>query len=138
MMQLQTTTQWALEHGTRMRYASALDNYPVPRNVAYGDLFIYDRDDRGNANDIGIVIPDGLDKFPRAPHCLFLVDDGRSVQVFYVASWHDTDRHIIAHPMPTNYDRDGNRRTRADDGRPVDFSNWELGPRTAYHLKLHA
>lgn len=129
-----TTTEWARENGQHARWHCAADNYDPPRNYAGGDLWFYDLGDDPRGS--GIVL-DGADQLrDNGRNAVYLVDDGRTVAAYYVAAWHSEETHLILHPMPTNYDANGARRTRADDGREVDYGAWTLGSRTAYHLKV--
>ena len=122
------------ERETRiLRWSTALDNYEPTRDFAYGDALHYAADDvRGET----IVVHDALDKLRDANRATYLVDDGRTVSAWYVAGWHDAERTVFLQRFPTNYNADGSPRLRADDGRPVDFGTWMLGPRRAYHLKV--
>jgi hypothetical protein len=64
------------------------------------------------------------------------MDDGTSVRPFHVAAYHPEQSHVIVHTFPVNVNADGSPRLRVDDGRPVSFDTWQLGPRRAYHVKL--
>lgn len=132
-MTTQTTTEWAIENGVHHSGYVALDNYePAARSFARIECFTYDMDDdRGS----GWVISDVTD-LRDAHKAIYLMDDGRTVQPFYVAAWHPEGEHVILHPFPTNVDGEGNPRIRPDNGRPVDFDTWQLGPRRCYHVKL--
>lgn len=65
---------------------------------------------------------------------MYLIDDGATVFVYYVAGWSHGDsitpRILMLHPFPLSVG------TRPDNGRPIDMSTWMLGPRRAYHLKV--
>jgi hypothetical protein len=129
---MSSTTEWARAHGVHTVGTVALDNYePCPRGVMSLDCYAYDIDGRTS----GYVI-DGAMRLRDGNRAVYLIDDGRTVVPHYVAAWHPDGSHVIAHAFPTNYDADGNRVTRADDGRPVDYGTWMLGPRRAYHVKL--
>lgn len=129
-----TTTEWARQYGVEFAWRCAGDNYePVPRVEHYGTGWFYDLDDE-RAN--GIVLDDVSELRDKGLGCVYLIDDGRTIEAYYIASWHPEGTHVILHPMPTNFDKHGNRRLRADDQRPVDFDTWMLGPRLAWHLKI--
>lgn len=132
-----STTDWAREHGTELRGWVALDNYEPTRNFAALTLWRYTRldDDRGP----GIIVEDRTE-LRDATHAVYLIDDGRTVEPYYVAGWGGLPEqtHVMLHPFPTNYGADGAPITRADNGRPVDFGTWMLGPRRAYHVKVTA
>lgn len=133
-----TTSEWARTHGTPYRWSAALTNHePVSRDWATGNLFRYDAID--DVRGPGIILEDAS-ALKDATHATYLIDDGRTVDVYYVAGWGPTDAPgtLFLQPFPTNYSADGTPRIRANDGRPVDFSNWQLGPRRAYHLKVSA
>lgn len=115
-----------------VQFRSALDNYePVPRNVGRSLLEEWHETD----GTIRYVLV-GWGSERDANGSVYLVDDGRTVRPFYVAGWSQDRDRIMLHPFPTNYDPDGKHLVRADDGRPIDFGNWMLGPRRAYHLKI--
>ena len=115
-----------------LHFTSVLDNYDPPRNTGRSLLEEWHH-------------PDGLITYRLigwgeerdATRAVYLLDDGHSVRPYYVAGWQngDTSR-IMLHPFPVNVNDDGTPRLRADDGRPVDYGNWVLGPRRAYHLKI--
>lgn len=62
---------------------------------------------------------------------VYLLDTGSAVQVLYVAGWfpagHAEAGKLFLQAFPTNH--------IGADGQPVDFGNWQLGPRKAFHLK---
>lgn len=131
-----SVTDWAHEHGTPYRWRCAIDNYNMTRNWAHGVLYLTTGHD-GEP----VVIIGGGDFNRDVTRALFLLDDGRTIRPMYVAGYgpdavNGRPEAIILQDFPTNYHADGTRRVRADDGRPMDFGLWELGPRTAYHLKL--
>jgi hypothetical protein len=129
---MQSLIEWAQENGHRLRWTTVLDNHEPPRDTAHGNLYTYNRTDRAGE---GIVIEDASDM--REPHkCSFIIDDGRTVKVFYVASWNPDTHDLILHRLPVNFEEDGSPILRADDQRPVDYSDWVLGPRRCYHLKV--
>lgn len=129
-----TTTEWARQHGVHHAGYIALDNYePVARSFERVECYSYDLGD--DVRGSGWVL-DHAYHLRDATKAIWLMDDGRTVQPFYVASWHEEHQHIILHPFPVKVNDDGTPRLRANDGRPVDFSNWQLGPRRAYHVKL--
>lgn len=90
------------------------------------------------------VIPDALREIPNATDAIYLLDDGETVEPFYVVGWSpldnekspDTRGDVMIGCFPVNVDSDGSPILRADDNRPVDYSSWQLGPKRAYHLKV--
>lgn len=115
-----------------VQFVSALDNYePVPRSTGASLLEEWHETD-------GTIVYRlvGWQDERDAVRAVYLIDDGRSVRPYYVAGHSQQRDRIFLHPFPVNYAPDGTRKMRADNGRPVDFGNWMLGPRRAYHLKL--
>ena len=103
----------------------ALDNHEPTRDFAriFGEVYA--------ANDTApqtVVLTPGAD-LKDAHRAVYLLDDGQTIRPHYVAGWNREDTTIYLHPFPTST---GTR----PDGRPVDMSNWFLGPRRAYHVKL--
>jgi hypothetical protein len=138
MSALIPTSEWARTNGTAYRWSAALTNHePVSRDWATGTLYRYGALDE--VRGPGIILEDasGLKDATKAT---YLVDDGRTVEVYFVAGWgpHDAPGTLFLQPFPVNIDADGNQRVSPKDGRPIDFSNWQLGPRRAYHLKISA
>lgn len=134
MTQPITTTEWAKQNGTEYRWSAALDNYEPTRNYGHGRLWKYGRID--DTRGPGIILdPTGT---PLGPNMLVLVDDGATVTPYYVSGWGPTDAPnlIFLSPFPTNVDETGAPILRANDGRPVDFSSWALGPTKCFHLKV--
>jgi hypothetical protein len=121
------------------RWRAALDNYEPTREYAYGTATAYVTFD---GEDTAVRIEDGLDLLRDAHRSLFVIDNGRTAEPFYVAGWHGGNPspsypkghrpYILLRPFPTN----PNNRTRADNGRVIDYSDWMLGPRRTYHLKV--
>lgn len=71
-------------------------------------------------------------------HSIALFDYGNVVYPYYCAGWNAENRaswgltdYVMWHPFPVAADGD----TTAD-GRPLDYSTWQLGPRRAYHFKV--
>lgn len=121
------TTDWAREHGEQFTYRALLDNYDPPRTDTIGLGWRYDMTPLGRGK--GIVLNDGSD-FRDADDGVWLLDDGKSVDVYYTAGWHPRHRYLIIHPFPLSVG------TRPDNGRDIDMSGWLLGPRRAFHLKV--
>lgn len=114
-------------------FGCALDNYePVPRRLGHSLLEEWRETD-------GTIVYRliGWGEETDATRALYLIDDGRTVRPYFVASWTngDTSR-ILLHPFPVNVKPDGTPRLRSDNGQPVDYGTWMLGPRRAYHLKI--
>ena len=121
---------WAQEHGVPYRYRTVLDNHTPPRKEVCGDMWSYRL--RTNDGD-GFILKweVGVKK-----HLAFVIDDGVSTSVFYVAGWGKDNDYLILHPFPLNVNEDGTPKLRADNGRPVNMNSWVLGPSTMYHLKV--
>jgi hypothetical protein len=111
------------------RWWCALDNYEPRRAEMDGTLERSTHAVTGN-DTIVILPPLGLKDSTNA---VYLIDDGETVTAWYVAGWNPKDPGLILNPFPVN---PGGERTRPDNGRPVDYSAWSLGPRRAYHLKV--
>lgn len=112
---METTTEWAREHGVHYFGSITLDNYEPSRNVMWYNCYRYSTEHVKDAFiiDCGMLLKD-------ATRSVFLMDDGNSVRPCYVAAWHPEQMHLIVHPFPT-----GKKHT-----------TWALGPRRAYHVKL--
>lgn len=137
MTRQQTTSEWARSNGTEHRAWTNTTNYDPPRPDDTRHFTLY-RYVHPTTDKPGAVIPGGLDLLRDVTNAVFLLDDGRTVEPFYVAGWHHRTRDVMLHPFPTNYDRHGQRLIRDDNGRPVDHGPWSLGPRRAYHVKIAA
>jgi hypothetical protein len=111
----------------------ALDSHEPPRATWWGTIYRYT-----NAHgEPAVEIRDVEVEFKDAYKAFYLIDDGETVVPHYVAGYNPTDRpgSVFLHPFPTN---PGGERKRADRDEPVDYSNWHLGPRRAYHIKVGA
>lgn len=122
---------WAREHGRHWHGQTARDNYEPTRGFASLTVHTYETDDHTAA-----AIIDDVSALRDPFRATYLLDDGRTVRPYYVAAWHPDRSYVILHAFPTNYNDDGTRRLRADDGRPVDFTSWAIGPRVAFHVKI--
>lgn len=128
---MQTTTDWARENGEHFTYSAAADNYtPCPRDYLSGVGHRYSMPDGRE----GIVLEDA--SHFKVARVIFLVDDGRTVEPYFVGGWRDDADYIVIHRFPTNFNADGSPLMRGDRDEQVDFGTWMLGPRTAYHLKV--
>lgn len=111
-----------------LKFRAALDNYQHPRNIAYGELELY--------LPAPPVFPSPTyvlrrgDLFANPTRSNYIIDDGDSVLITYVSGWSGDGLRIFLAPFPVNGD------LRPDTGRPVDMSNWMIGPRRTYHLKV--
>lgn len=124
--------EWAREHGLHFQWSCALDNYePCPRSWATGPAYRF----IGHSGDEEWLI-ENVTSLKDSKSAVYIIDDGRTVRPLYVAGWHWDHDYILGHHFPTSFDADGSPRLRDDDQRPVDFTNWQLGPRRAYHLKI--
>jgi hypothetical protein len=133
-----TTSEWARTNGVAYRWSAALTNHePCSRDWATGTMFRYGALDEVRGPGIILEDAEGLKDAHRAT---YLVDDGRTVEVYFVAGWGPLDalNTLFLQPFPTNFDADGVQRVSPKDGRPIDFGTWQLGPRRAYHLKISA
>lgn len=128
------TTEWARKHGEGFSWTCATDNYEPPRSYAHGEGWYYDGETRGPGRSA--IVLEAAMALKDATKALYLIDDGITVRPFYVAGWHPDGVHVLLNELPVNVKADGTPRLRADNNRPVDFSNWMLGPRRAYHLKV--
>jgi hypothetical protein len=72
--------------GRTFRYVAGMDAHDVPRNVAYGTLAVRPHIG-GTGRDVITLdhVPGGDTK--RIGRDVYLVDDGSTVRVFYVAAW---------------------------------------------------
>lgn len=114
----------------RLHFRAVLDNFEPPRSETHGTAEIW----RHPAGHEVIKIVDAAEHFKDGHNALYLFDDGNTVAPYYVVGWDDNEPvHVLIQPMPTNPD---GAATRPDNGRPIDYSNWALGPRRAYHLKV--
>lgn len=111
------------------RYAVALDNYTPTRKFGAGTGDLYAPDTAWNGQSETIILHD-VDNFGDFEHTSFIIDDGESVRVFYLSGWNGSGTMVYLSPFPTN------GAIRPDNGRPVDFSQWALGPRKTFHLKV--
>lgn len=84
--------------------------------------------------DTLVILHDG--DIPSAENAHYIIDDGLTVTVRYVAGWNASQLAVYLAPFPVNIDSEGNVITRPDNGLPVDYSGWMLNPRRAYHVKL--
>lgn len=121
-----TATQWARENGYAYLYRADLDNHNPTRQQATGEL--YHSTDWHEFKEM--IVLDGRSQFKDNEDAIYLVDNGSTVTVYYVAAWHPEQDHLILHPFPLS------KGIRDDNGQPVDASTWSLGPRRAYHLKV--
>lgn len=115
-------------------YVTAMDNHDPARHMQTGTVEEWEWSDDGSRS---YRIPDGVSVFVKADsNIIFLLDDGRTVRALYVAGWSGAEDRLFLRPMPVGINDDGTPRLRADNGRPVDYSTWMLGPRRTYHLKI--
>lgn len=108
------------------------DNHPVPRSQWTVTAKVYAATDwSAETTVLAVEGSEWLD----CHRAVYLIDDGATVTPLYVAGWHDAadgkiDR-LFLQPFPVNPDG----RTRPD-GRVIDYSTWQLGPRRCYHVKV--
>jgi hypothetical protein len=97
-----------------------LDNHTPARKQATLTIERYDWPTTDTTpDDQRLLIPFGLDLFPRAHHALWLLDDAdnETVKVYYSAGWHEKRRYVTLHPLPIGM-------------------HGGFGPRTTYHLMI--
>lgn len=112
------------------RYSVALDNYSPTRDFGAGTGDLYAPDTAWNGQSETIILHN-VDNFGDFERTNFIVDDGESVRAFYLSGWNQPGTMIYLSPFPTN-----TGAIRPDNGRPVDYSQWALGPRKTFHLKI--
>ncbi len=115
-----------------LRWSARLDNYNTPRDYAMGTGLVYAADEDGTRAETITLL--GVDELRENNKAVYLLDDGKTVTVWYVAGWSSdpADRSLYLQQFPTNPDG----RTRPDNGRVIDYNTWQLGPRRSYHLKI--
>jgi hypothetical protein len=148
----------ARRHGYRadvLTWHTALDNYDPARSYASGYAVKYS----GTLHDpetgftaeyltAGItMLCNELLPLSRLLRANALFDYGDSVQPYYLAGWNDQSNdklrdphyHWITgvqtamwHPFPT---AQPGEMTQHNPPRPLDYANWQLGPRKTYHFK---
>jgi hypothetical protein len=122
------------------RWSTPLDNYePMPRDTAYGEAHHFAADaDGGRGETIRLVLRDTGLPASKAFKAAYLLDDGRTVSAWYVSGWNprDGEEQVHLQRFPVNVNPDGSPRLRGDRPEPVDFSNWALGPRLTFHIKV--
>jgi len=114
-------------------YSTVLDNHEPPRTYHNGVLTEWEREEDPDSPTM-VLEPDSpfFELHIRASGGLcFILDNGSRAIPFYVTGYQPASREVFLQPFPTN----PNGRTRPD-GQIIDFSNWVLGPRKTYHLKL--
>lgn len=109
------------------RWTAALDNHEPTREWASGEI-----EWRQDAFGSDIAVLSGGQNLPNAHKSNFILDDGKSAQILYVTGWGPFHDSIWLGLFPVN----PNGATRPDNGRVIDYSTWQLGPRRTYHLKL--
>jgi hypothetical protein len=112
-------------------WRARINNYEGKRHeYARGEL-AYIHDAQGNPT----VALKGTHGLPDWQKSLFILDNGTTARIMYVAGWKSYGDHgeldvAWLQDLPMN---GGNR---PDNGRQVDMSGWELGPKKTYHLKV--
>jgi hypothetical protein len=119
--------------GTVMWWTTDLDNHEPARQstAGYGVQYIH----KVNGHQGFKFWPEDI-KDPL--NAVYVLDNGETAIPYYVTGWNSDSEtagvtHVFLQPFPTN---PGGKEKRADDGRPVDYRNWMLGPRKCYHLKI--
>lgn len=121
-------------------YAVSLDNYEPVRTVECGCLVTYDGLNEISGHKL-IMLSDQRTDMVTA-NAVFIVDDGRQAVPYWCGAAHSgnpaplypegCEPHVILFPFPVNP-----RQVARLDGRIVDYSDWMLGPRKVYHLKIN-
>lgn len=113
-------------------FTVATNNHEPPRQMIRAGVLRQFRNFSGRPT---IEITWAVSHFGKEAHkALYLVDDGKTVVPHYVSGWNfekDGDP-MWLDAFPTNPDGE----TRADNGRVIDYSDWMMGPKKAYHLKV--
>lgn len=111
-----------------VRWHTALDNHePVPRAEATGYGVRYVHPSTGSEG-FKIYNSAGIKDAHKAS---LILDDGETAVPYYCVGWKD-DEYTLYQPFPTNPDG----AVGPDNGRPIDYSTWILGPRKTYHFKI--
>jgi hypothetical protein len=127
-----------------VRYAAAMDNYePVPRRTECERLVEYDEpgESSGQPRYMRAVPPAGHGT-AIPPGSIFIIDDGKTARPYYGGGLNPgtpsplypggrVPTEMLC-PFPVNPDG----KTRPDGKGLIDFTNWLLGPRKAYLLKI--
>ncbi len=111
----------------RYLWSTDMDNHDPVRETLSGRLGMLAHPVTGTPT---VILPG--ERF--SPRDVFLLDDGETIGVWYVAGWGGIglpDGAFVLNPIPVN--PDGATRP---DGRVIDYSSWRLGPRTMRHLKI--
>lgn len=117
--------------GTLVRWSTPLDNHDPARSYAHGYGVRYTN--RFTGEPVFKCWPGN--QIPDLARVVLLLDDGETVTPHFYAGGKlaaGIDGYELFEPFPTNTDG----RPRPDNGQPVDYSAWVLGPRRAYHLKV--
>jgi hypothetical protein len=123
-------------------FYAALDNYePVPRRDGRGSLIEHVK---ANGAKVYRIADAELLFGSDAYRAVYLLDDGHTVIAHYVIGYwaKDADTRaampelaypgsVLISPFPVN--PNGERTT---NGVLIDFTDWTLGPRRAFHLKI--
>jgi hypothetical protein len=119
------------KHNGILRFWAVLDNFEPPRSETNGQAEIWRHPDGHEV----IKIVDAPAHFKDGHNAIYLLDDGNTVVPYYVVGWNDKAEpvYVLIQPFPANPD---GAATRPDNGQPIDYSTWALGPRRAYHLKV--
>lgn len=132
----------SIDGGRVVSFRFAGDNHEPTRDVGHGYGVRYTRDDGYEAMWIAADAEHAL-SLAELRKSNVIVDDGQSVTVMYLAGYRgelDADNPAAAigvnYPYALFHAFPLSRGTRPDNGRPVDMSNWMLGPRKSYHLKV--
>lgn len=106
-----------------------LDNHAPARDFTEDTLETWEWPD----GHTSLRIPAGWNRVKDWNKAIYLIDDGDTVTVHYVGSFHPTDGAVNLRPFPVN---PGGTQQRPDGRGPIDYSLWFHGPRRAYHLKI--
>lgn len=123
-----------------LRWAAAGDNYEPTRTFCVGFLVEYTSHVDGSTCYRLTTDERSFRVMSDAANgAVFILDDSTAVRVFYSGGYNLTPDpetsgsatpYTLLMPFPTS------GQLRPDNGEPVDFSNWQLGPRKCWHLKV--
>lgn len=112
------------------RWNCLLDNRERSDDFGFGFGIAYTY---ANTGDDGFMLwPDVRMKQP--VKAVYIMDFGDRVLPYYVTGWQTAEDGLIDRVFLGAFPVNG--KIRPDNGRPADYSNWKLGPRKAYHLKV--
>jgi hypothetical protein len=118
---------------TRYAVRTLMDNYEPARGETWFTAEVYTGEDNARDPESFTVVLCQPTELRDATRAVYVWDDGQTVVPLYVAGYQPDASSVYLCPYPL-----ANGRRRPDNGRPIDFSTWVLGPRRSYHLKARA